>query len=276
MRLKRLPRPALRPFVEALWVADESGEPACVAARREHVLPTGQIHVVLRLADDPLRLFDDATDQSGRLISEVVVGGARSSFYIREVSRPLCSVGAQLRPGAAQALFGVPADELSERHTPLDDLWGPAAASIRTHLAELRSPAQRVDVFEAMLAARLPKARGLHPAVAHALELFPATTNVRDVVKRSGFSHRTFISLFRGSVGLTPKLYCRVLRFQRALRCVSASQPTSWIDVAMEAGYSDQAHFNRQFREFAGVTPTAYRHASPRFPHHLETSGDRR
>lgn len=280
---RRAPRPALRPFIETLWATDERASFTSVAACREHVLPTGRMHLAIRLSDEPLRLFDNAGDFSGRLVSEAVVGGARDSFYIRDVSQPLCSVGAVLRPGAARALFGVHADELAGRHTPLDDLWGRSVASMRDRLAEIRSLDARLDAFEALLASRLPRARGLHPAVAQALEQLmdvPAiaadhaedergsSLAVREVVRQSGYSHRTFISLFHRAVGLTPKVYCRVLRFQRALRRVSVGT-ASWLDVALAAGYSDQAHFNREFRTFVGVTPTEYRQVAPHFPNHL-------
>jgi AraC-like DNA-binding protein len=226
------------------------------------------MHLVFRLTDDPLRLFEDSEDTTGRKAGQALVGGARASFYIREASGPLCSVGAQLRPGAAQALFGVPADELAGRHTSLGDLWGGTAASISNCLSESGSLETRLDLLEAELAARLPTVRGLHPAVAEALERFSRTSSIHDVVHDSGYSHRTFISLFVRSVGLTPKRYCRVLRFRRALRRVSSGH-ASWIDLAVAAGYSDQAHFNREFREFAGVTPGEYIRAAPQFAHHV-------
>lgn len=162
MMLKRLPRPALRPFVETLWVTDETHEQQPAATRREHVLPTGLMHLVFRLANDPLRLFKDASDTVGETVGDALVGGARTSFYIREFSRPLCSVGAQLHPGAAQALFGMPADELAGRHTRLDDLWGQAVASIHEQLTE--SPVeQRLDVLEAILAERSPEVKAFTP-----------------------------------------------------------------------------------------------------------------
>jgi AraC-like DNA-binding protein len=233
------------------------------------------MHLVFRLSDDPLRVFDDAGDRAGRRIGEAAVGGARASFYIREISGPLCSVGAQLRPGAAEALFGVHADELAGHHTPLADLWGTSVSGLRGQLAEARALEQRLALFEAMLVARLSRVRGLHPAVAQALERMATVTSVHEVVRRSGFSHRTFISLFCRSVGLPPKLYSRVRRFQRALRRVSESERVPWIDVAAVAGYSDQSHFNREFREFVGVSPTEYRRTSPRLPHHLPVDSRR-
>ena len=111
--------------------------------------------------------------------------------------------------------------------------------------------------------ARLPRLRGLHSAAAYALERFAITPNVHEVVEQSGYSHRRFIALFRRAVGLTPKLYCRVVRFKQVLACIATDRSASFVDVALAAGYSDQAHFTREFQEFAGVTATAYREVSP-------------
>lgn len=264
----RQPRPTLRPFVEGLWSHDETNAPQH-EPHREHVLPTGRMHLVIRLADDPLRLFQADGDLSGRLMSTAVVGGARASYYIREVSRPLCSVGATLLPGAAFALFGVRADELATRHTSLADLWGAGEVDLlRDRMAGVRSHAERLDVFEAALAARLPRVHGLHPAVAQALHDLRASRPVHEAVRRSGYSHRALVDLFSGAVGLTPKRYARVRRFHGALRRAAAPQ-ASWADIAANLGYSDQAHFVREFREFAGVTPSRYRWIEPRFAHHV-------
>jgi AraC-like DNA-binding protein len=110
---------------------------------------------------------------------------------------------------------------------------------------------------------------GLHPAVAFALARFQEAATVRDVVAASGYSHRHFVELFRQAVGLTPKLYCRVQRFVKALSRLGAKPNPSSADLAIAAGYSDQAHFNREFLEVAGVTPGLYRRIAPSFPSHV-------
>ena len=227
------------------------------------------MHLVFRLSDQPLRLFDDINDRNGRELGYAIVGGARSNFYVRDVSEPTSSVGAQLLPGASEFLFGVPADELAERHTPLEDLWGQSAVDQRDRLLEADSLERRLDIFESLLMARLPRVYGLHPAVAHALERFTTTADVGEVVRETGYSHRRFIALFSRAAGLTPKIFCRVLRFQRAVELTAANQSPSRVDVALAAGYSDQPHFNRQFREFAGVTPGEYEQISPPSPNHV-------
>ena len=198
--LIRAPRAALRPFVKTLWASDGEVARSAPGAERERVLPTGNAHLVFRLSDLPLRLFDRIDDPDGRTLGHSVVGGPRAAFYLRDVSRPVRSVGAELLPGAALALLGVPADELAGRHTPLEELWGEAAREARDRLLEADTAALALELFESLLAARLPRVRGLHPAVAHALERFAMNAPVRDVVRESGMSHRGFIALFRRAV----------------------------------------------------------------------------
>jgi AraC-like DNA-binding protein len=236
---------------------------------RECVLPTGAMHLAFRLSSQPFRFFNDVEDTAGQAFGHAIVGGARAAPYVREVSGPARSVGALLHPGACNLLFGVTADELAGRHTALDELWGPWVAETRERLLAAGSPAQQLDLFESFLAARLPRVHGLHPAVAHALERFAMTSDVREVVRQTGYSHRRFIALFRQAVGLTPKLYCRVLRFQRTLERMAADPAPALVELALEAGYSDQAHFNREFREFTGLTPEEYRERSPSLPYHV-------
>jgi AraC-like DNA-binding protein len=75
--------------------------------------------------------------------------------------------------------------------------------------------------------------------------------------------------LFSRAVGLTPKTYCRVLRFQHVLRRAGTGGLSSLADLAIASGYSDQPHFNREFRELTGVTPAEYRLAAPPAAHHV-------
>lgn len=267
--LQRLPNPALRPLVSLVWASHGDPCGAVEQAVREHALPSGMMHLVLRLTDSPLRIRDPRTEAVARTMPATLVGGARSGFYVRESSGASCSVGAVLRPGAALGLFGVGADELAERHTPLDDLWGLDAHRLRSRLQESRSAEDRLALLEAALLAHLPRVRGLHPAIAAMLGERPATWTVSDAVRDSGVSHRRFIALFRQTVGLPPKRWLQVQRFQAVLSAMGRDADDPLAALAADAGYSDQSHFNRDFLAFTGVTPLAYRRLSPAHANHL-------
>jgi AraC-like DNA-binding protein len=232
--------------------------------------------LVIRLSAQPIRLVDDLYP-SGRDYGFAVVGGMRSSFYVRDISGPVYAIGAVLLPSAPEVLLGLSAIELAQRHIRLDEVWGTQSALLREQLLEMRSPEARLNLFESFLLSRLTKLRGMHPAVAQALVSVRTISDIRMLVAESGYSHRRFIELFSQTVGLTPKLYSRVLRFQKALQLVASAQsnvlsndkPIAWADLALAAGFSDQSHFNREFIEFAGITPEEYRKIGPASPSHV-------
>ncbi|HEV1996462.1 MAG TPA: helix-turn-helix domain-containing protein, partial [Candidatus Acidoferrum sp.] len=107
-----------------------------------------------------------------------------------------------------------------------------------------------------------------HPAVAFALGEFQAAPQGQKIVEvtgRTGFSARRFIDLFEKEVGLTPKLFCRVQRFQRVLHMIQTCCSIDWAEIALSCGYYDQAHFIHDFRTFSGINPSTY--VAARTPH---------
>jgi AraC-like DNA-binding protein len=262
MSLRR-PHPALRPYVEAVWATAAPVQPA---APREHVLPCNGMHLAIRL-DGPLRLYRDAGDLHGEAVSAAVVAGARAGFYVKDTTQPSRSVGVILRPGATQALFGCDADELAASHTFLDALWGAAASRLHEALLECDDEMHQLELMQSALFARLRPARAMHPAIARAMQGLGQRAPVASLAQASGLSHRHLLARFRAATGLAPKAYARVLRFRHALRLLARGQPLA--DVAIDAGYSDQAHFNREFRELSGMTPQAYKRAPVRGQAHV-------
>jgi AraC-like DNA-binding protein len=82
---------------------------------------------------------------------------------------------------------------------------------------------------------------------------------VGQVAETLDCSHRHFIARFSAAVGLTPKRYARLSRFSRMLGRLQRRPGTGLAEIAQDAGYADQAHFNRDFRAFTGISPGRYR-----------------
>ena len=100
-----------------------------------------------------------------------------------------------------------------------------------------------------------------HPAIAYALARMHCGTELPTVEvlsDKAGLSSRRLARLFSLEVGLTPKLYARVLRFSRAVQLTRVDRPVDWSDVAERCGYFDQPHFIHDFKEFSGLTPSEY------------------
>jgi AraC-like DNA-binding protein len=251
------PGPPLDAFVALLWHY-EDGPP--VAHEKERLLPDGSMELVISLRTERVRIYDRDDAERYRTFGPSVVCGAHSSYFVIDTEGQEAVLGAHFKPGGAVPFIGLPADELRDAHVSLDDLWGSRAVELRDRLLEAPSPRARLRILEAALLERAAGRLARHPAVAYALgELAgsPHTARIAEVASAAGLSPRGFIGAFSREVGLTPKLFCRVLRFQEVIRRAHAG-PVAWVDVAAACGYFDQAHFIRDFKAFAGVSPSAY------------------
>jgi AraC-like DNA-binding protein len=187
------------------------------------------------------------------------------------------SVGVSFFPGAAGAVLGTSMDVLADRHVELTAIWGSRGADLHDQLMSARDPAEAFRMLEANLLARIHRPLLLHPAVAEALaapagSLSPA--RVADLQRASGYSPKHFINLFRFAIGISPKHYYRIRRFNSVVRAMAAGKELRLCDLAAAAGYSDQAHLTREFKEFAGVTPTQYQPSAGDRPlHHRAAVG---
>jgi hypothetical protein len=133
------------------------------------------MHIAVRLCDPSIRIFDDIDDTDGQALGYAVIGGPRATFYVRDISRPIITIGAQIDPLAARFVFGMPAAELSDRHTRLDDVWRLSVDSLRAQIIEAKSLELRLHALEQARLTQLRNARRVHPAIAHALDrLSPA------------------------------------------------------------------------------------------------------
>jgi AraC-like DNA-binding protein len=262
-------RPALRPFISLLWATDAS-RPVASAPTRERVLPTGVMHIVIRLGDNPLRLFADPTDREGDVVGACVIGGVRNTAYIKCIAKPGPMIGAMLRTGTVDPLSNTPAGALAGRHTRLEDLWcSSEIAELRERLEAAPTLALRLTVFEEILSRRLSTVRAVDPLISRALFRFDHGVTVAEAVSDSGFSHRHFVRSFTAATGLLPKTYLRLKRFNRTVQYLNVVREAALADVAAAMGYADQSHMTREFQAFAGLSPGHYRRIAPAEARHV-------
>jgi AraC-like DNA-binding protein len=170
-------------------------------------------------------------------------------------------VEVRLTPLGAHRLLRLPMHHLANAVVELDDVLGPESDRLAERLYDAPDWAARFDLLDAALAARLAQARPASPGVAWAWGRLLAThgaVTVADLTGELGCSRRHLAAQFREQIGLPPKLLGRILRFDRVVALLRQQEPQRWAEVAYACGYYDQAHFNRDFRQFAGATPTAF------------------
>jgi len=180
-------------------------------------------------------------------------------------------IGVHFRSGGAGPFLDIPVSELVDTHVPLRYAADPGAAILRERLMVGGSPEARLDVLERWLMQRLLRRRHRDQAIAWAVRMIERRPNVRmhDIAARIGRSSRWFIDRFASEVGLTPKTFSRVRRFQAAVGLMHARSGIDFADLALSLGYADQAHFSHEFRAIGGITPTAYLAGRTAHPNHV-------
>jgi AraC-like DNA-binding protein len=187
-----------------------------------------------------------------------VIGALRVVGSSADESRPEM-LGVYLEPGAARRLLEVTAIELTDQVAELAQLWGSEGAVLASDLAALDEVA-RVDRMEAVLLSRSRRASTPHltldvAGLARWVREEPTRMTVRRLADAAGVSRRHLTRVFREIIGVSPKRYCRLARFQAGLVHAGAGDCVRWAQVASELGYADQSHMIAEFRELSGLTP---------------------
>ncbi|WP_211178330.1 MULTISPECIES: helix-turn-helix domain-containing protein [Brasilonema] len=261
-----LPQSLLSQFIEFFWMRE--GEH--LSAVQTRLLPMGMMELVINLHEDSIPLFDRQSRVQRGSTNGTMLCGTHSENFIAQVDRKISVMGVHFRPGGGTAFFGLPAGELHNENISLDELWQGHAAELRDRLLKT-SLKNRFSVLERFLMQML-RSPALHPAVDFAVQQFQRSTlpTVRAVTDQIGFSTRHFNQLFRDQVGLTPKLFCRIQRFQQVLNLLALKNQVNWMDIVFTCGYFDQAHLIHEFRAFADCTPTEYLSRRGFHPCHVE------
>ena len=246
----RVRRKPLSAYVNYLWVAEGYVQPHA----REFVLPTASLTLVI--------------DLDVEKADAILICGARSQPLVLGTAKPLRLMAAVFKPGCGFPFAKCPAGELQNLQVPLSAFWASETADLRERLLEAPTNFARFRVLEWFLMQRLRTSRRYDPAIHYAirqLECGGAASSVTSVRDQLGMSAERFIETFRKEVGLPPKLFARLARFGRVLERIDTAADIDWADLAVSAGYFDQSHFIGDFRQFAGVTPSAYlRHRTAR------------
>ncbi|MCF2536252.1 helix-turn-helix domain-containing protein [Streptomyces sp. FB2] len=260
----RAPCPPLDRFVDDIYCL--SGVPR---HRRMNIPPMPSAHLFLNLGD-PVLLRDSAPGVPPAVLAEGWFMGLWARRFVVEYPARVRLVGVHFKPWGLAPFVGVPASELRDRWVPVDTVWRRSVDGIRNRIGDTGSAADTLDVLEAELLSRLAEAppRGLD-LVLHAggrLVASGGAVPVGALAADAGVSGNHLAAQFKAHAGVTPKRLARIYRFARLILSVDARHPTGWPELAHTAGYFDQAHLSREFKDFTGHTPTEYLALRRRFP----------
>jgi AraC-like DNA-binding protein len=249
------PQGLLSEFVDVLWYC----EGYALSRAEECLLPTGTVELVIDLS-------------SGRP-SDSVVAGIWSRPAVIERTAQDRILGVHFKPGGVFPFLRFPCGELHNCDITLGDFWGEQHASqLLCLLHDATTVEAQCRILERWLLQSATRPLQHHFAVSLAMAEFrriPHPVATAGIVEQVNISHRRFIQIFRDEVGVAPKMFHRIQRFQRAVSGIYRDDDVDWLDVALSCGYYDQAHFIHDFQEFSEFTPTTYLSLRTEHPNHV-------
>jgi AraC-like DNA-binding protein len=252
-----IPAQPLAQFIEA-FIYFERAEHANTVDR---FLPNGDTEVLIDFNQGPQFIYDNDTLEEKQACHRVWASGVRT----RPITIPSGSGATMMvisfKKGMAAPFFPFPMCELANSVVDADLIWGTLLGELRESLLNEKEIGRRFMLLESFLLERFASRLKINPCVSFAVDEMthrPDRLSITRMNEKIGYSPKHFNEMFKRNVGITPKAYLRIMRFQKAVSSIDAGKPAEWDMIAQECGFYDQSHFINDFKHFSGFTPEQY------------------
>lgn len=243
------PGASARRYIEFYWALEDRS----YASGNQRIVPDGRSGFILNLGSP----FESYANGKWTLQPHSFFVGQITSPLLLRPSGPVKMLGIQFRPHGAMQFLRLPMSELTDSAIALEDLAPRLFMELERvrHQTSLRRALAALDPVFFAFAGKTPIDNDLVSCAVKDIERAGGLVNLTDVAARIGWSARQLQRRFRDAVGISPKLFGRMQRFQGVFRAME-NPILDWVNVAIDCGYYDQAHLIRDFREFTGKTPS--------------------
>lgn len=263
MRMKHwffLPSPFLAPYVD-YYFAIENGKPD--ADNREQdsltVFPTPQGQMVFSYGESPT--FEKWLGEKTTHSPDFAIGGYMTKSVEYTNTGDLGAIMVGFKPWGVQAFLDFELKSVTNANSDMHLHFGSAISFVEEMLCEAEGIQERIRIIETFLAGRMRRPC-LDEAMINAVGLIAqskGTLTVEQLAKECYMSRRTLLRRFEAAIGISPKPFARIVRFQNLFKSIeNQAAELEWSQVAFEAGFSDQAHFINDFRAFSGMSPARF------------------
>ncbi|MDB5230809.1 MAG: hypothetical protein JWN76_1614 [Chitinophagaceae bacterium] len=223
-------------------------------------LPDGNTEIIIDLTGTPKFIYDNVSLQTIQECKKVWISGFRKKFITIPSGRDMEMFIINFKKGMVYPFLGIPLSEITDRVVDGDLILNPMFAELRNQLHECASADTMFHVAETKLLKNFPGITG-NPVVQYAVRRImavPEMTSIKEVAEKTGYSSKHLIHLFEQQVGTSPKIFLRIIRFQKAISEINCKKEINFARLAIDCGYYDQSHFILDFKSFSGFTPLDY------------------
>ncbi|MEZ5345787.1 MAG: helix-turn-helix domain-containing protein [Pyrinomonadaceae bacterium] len=253
----KIPDPPLDQFIETLIYHQDVNPSHAI----DRFLPDGNTEIIIDLSGTPKHIYDNETLDEIQVCKNAWASGVRTEPISIPSGKDSAMIVILFKKGMAYPFFPVPMNEMSDCVIDTDLLWGKAFENLRETLLGEPDIFGRFAITEKFLIDRYRAKLDVNECVKYAISQITASpdqVSLGRLYDKIGYSQKHFTEMFKLRVGVTPKSYAKILRFQKAISEVETIGEINWSFIAADCGFYDQAHFINDFKCFSGFTPEDY------------------
>jgi AraC-like DNA-binding protein len=248
--------PLLADLVQCYWIVRA---PCNTLGKKERLIPGGRIEMMFNFAD-PLRWLISKQDSQGTVMQNIFLMGPRDRVYYAYGAGTIDMAGIRFKPGGLAAFTGVPVLTILNQVVPAEYIFGTAVNDWQALLYKMETDEDKINLLDRLL---IKAVRNYDPDlqmvknVVETIRINDDPTRIQSICDKTGWSYKKLERAFQKNAGYTPKYYCKIVRFNKALRLM-ANNLQSLTEVCYDCHYFDQSHFIKDFHQFAGTTPSSF------------------
>jgi AraC-like DNA-binding protein len=228
----------------------------------ERFLPDGNTEFIIDLTETPQYIHHNQTLQIIQTCQQAWVSGVRTRPITIPSGKQRKMMVIAFKKGKAYPFYNFPINELTDSVISADLVFGKSVIHLREKLQATKTTVQKFNLLEKFLLQQSQDKITLEPnCIQYAITKFvqqPTLLNYQNISEQIGYSQKHFIQLFKMQVGVAPKQYLRILRFQKLIQDIEYASRLNWSWFAHLNGFYDQAHLIHDFKAFSGFTPNEY------------------
>ncbi|MEQ9424809.1 MAG: AraC family transcriptional regulator [Cyclobacteriaceae bacterium] len=227
---------------------------------KERVVPTGHVHLIFELDGFVRHTYDGETLAVNGTHSKVWIAGMKTRHISISAHQNSEMFVVQFKPGGAYPFFHFPIENLNGKVVQTEELFGDELINLREQLLSGGSPESKFKLAEDWLLQRLDKSRAPSNELLQIISKLQSepVANLNSIIEAYPNTQQHLIRQFKKYVGLTPKVFQRIIRFNDLLKRIQNKETITWAQIAFECGYSDQPHFIKEFKHFSGFNPCEF------------------